>query len=174
MPAEIHQPRNPFLIFGDGISAQLVNMKTDVDTDGTEVIVVRIRPTAALRQKYGIKEEELDTEWCVIKKYPSEFLITGNDDPRWPSKFILCNYLGQETPLSTRNLELLGDIRNLKKQMSSLHAQLAFLHEQYRKITSEAPEWAKIWSRTQKVMRPKRDTDEEEERQYRPAYPGGE
>lgn len=174
MVDEIREPRYPWLIFGDGLQGQLINEKRDIDTDGTEVVMLRFRPTRALRQKYKIERNEVDEELTITKKYPAEFLVPASEDPRFPAKFLVCNYLGQETKLSTRESDLLYDIRGLKKTNVSLKAQLAYMHENYRKMTSEVPEYAQTWQSIQKAMTPKRDREEEEQRPlYGSAYPTG-
>ncbi|MCD6176796.1 MAG: hypothetical protein J7K29_03050 [Candidatus Cloacimonetes bacterium] len=172
MVEELRVPRFPWLYFGDGTVAQLLNHKVDIDSDGTEIVVLRFKPTQALKQKYSIKPEELDMDGAITKKYPKEFFVAGDrTDPIWSAWFLECNYLGQETELSNRRIDLLTMIRGYKKYIATLKAELAFMHDTLRKARSEIPEWARTYTEIQKAITPKRDRgDEDEKNPYAPPY----
>ena len=168
----IAQPRYPWLYFGDGQAAQLIQIKEGVlAEDGRQMTELKFRPTKSLVYKYNISDEQFDRfDLTITKNYPSAQVIALDRDPTAGAFLVMCDYNGSDTVLTRQYVEQLQAIQGYEKVIHSLKGELVWLHEQMRKQGSQIQEYDKETVKRLKrifALRAKKEEEEEGEEEDR-------
>ena len=140
----IPETRLPWLVFGDGSQGQLLEKKdAGPDEEGVNMIELRFRPTEELMEKYGIPRSDLDHEWSLRCRVQKNYFWTLSDDPVNATVLILCDVKCRKTKLTDMNAELLETITGYEKRIKALEAQVAWLHADNKKKSSNIHEYIK-------------------------------
>ena len=140
---DMTEPVWPDLVFGDGAIAQLIGTQYDESPKG-RTVVLTFRPTLSMRQKWKIKQEEVDYIGRMTKEYPAEHFYRLDSDPKWGCALLEVDFNGNPTEVSYRHEKILIQLNTFKQLNTSLKAQLAFVLQQSKLATSEQAEFDKL------------------------------
>jgi len=144
VPEIVPEQRLPWILWGDGSQGQLLRRTENlVDKQGVKITEMRFRPTRELMQVYNIREDELDEESSVIRRYPTSKVMSLSDDPILNTILVFTDVDGGDTRLSNMHAHLFDTIEGYEKRIKSLVAQNAWLHSEIRKMTSHVDEYIK-------------------------------
>jgi hypothetical protein len=123
---EYIEPQFTIVIFGDGCQARAVKIRTGVlDQEGNEYTEMWLVPSRPMLIYYNIPDSDFSGDY-IKRRYPSESIITLNDDPGINTKLVLKDYLGNDTIVSRKypKVELLKAYRRQIELLKKINARL--------------------------------------------------
>lgn len=149
--AAIKQPRYRYIIYGDAGLAQEVDKRDLKSKDGVEGWEFLIQPSAAIIDRFNLKERGQLTRTGHCKRwYPKAVVDILDDSPTSGRLFIHTDFDGNDTNYSRRSSNYSEQIITMQKLISVLRAQVASLTYQLRIATSMEHE---RWKNTKDIVK---------------------
>jgi len=132
----------PFLIYGNGYTAQIVRMKSGKDKNNHDVVDFILKPSDKMVSFYNIPAQE-DGTVIVMAQYPYDMLLNMNSDPANNRWLYVPDYEGNISPEMSKflGISLLEQIRKLKEENEMLRQKLEVSEEQRRLLEQDLPKY---------------------------------
>lgn len=138
-------PNFPWIVFGDGYFAQVIEIVASKNTEGDDVYKMRILPTQELIKKYNITTDMFDESLTVSVEYSQEYVKVLSRDPSNSVYFCFLNFNGMETDATSYWKGYLDaeKVLGLKRRIELLKAENAYYRERYERAVSNIRETIK-------------------------------
>lgn len=125
----------PWIIFGDGYMAQLIEIVPGKDMKNIDVFRLRLLPTGELVKKHKIGLEMMDENMTLQMEYPQEMIKPLSLDPAFSVYFCFVNFWGEPTSAVQFWKGKLDEdmLMKIKAENNRLRAENAYLTEKYEK-----------------------------------------
>lgn len=141
------EPQFPILFFGDGMQSLFVGLN-DVKNDesGIEQVEITFMPSKELIEFYRLKDEDLINDNTLPyrylrRSYPKSFFLMLNQDPRYSSVVILCDFHGLETPLTRYYSKILNINESYQVSFHQKKTECAVLRYKLKMATTNLGEY---------------------------------
>jgi len=141
------EARKPLLIFGNGLQGEVENFQEGIiSEEGVEMSRIEFRPTEEFVRFYGLTDDDFTNinEKTFIVDYPSIYVeILAKGDPEHQCIIVLCDFLGRDTQLTKKHIELFNSNKLLQREVVSLKYVTAKLNYDLQLANKNTGEYTK-------------------------------
>lgn len=120
---------NHVVLFGDGMSCQLVRRKKFVNDVGEMMCELIMKPQKKLQEIHNLEEgTDLDVHGFCRRTYHQRYVQVLESKTKRSRVLVLTNFNGEPTELSKQISPLISQLRNLERQNYTLDAAINTLH----------------------------------------------
>jgi hypothetical protein len=133
----------PWIYFGDGTMAQIMDMSYSKDAKGIDIWKMRIAPAQHLLKIQRIGLEYTDEEGFMQVEYPVQMIEQLSMNPIWPVYFTYLDVWGNATPTSRifKGHQDATKVLQLMEQINLKEAENAYLREKYEEVVTNPTEY---------------------------------
>jgi len=136
-----------FLIFGDGYTAQILQMHPSINQKNQATFDIILRPSDEMIKAFNINKNascyipRTDGSVLIRKEIPYEHIKQLNPDPAWTRWLYLGDYNGHFQPaiMELFPTHLLDEIRDLKNKLETEKAKRAVAEEKMKLMDINLP-----------------------------------
>jgi len=141
--------KHGFLIFGDGYTAQILQMTPGTDQKNQPTFNMVLRPSDEMIKAFNIKQNapgvipRNDGQILIRKEIPYAHVKQLNPDPAWNRWFYLGDYDGNfpQAIKELFNVELLKQIKDLKNKLETEKLRRAVAEEKMKLMEINLPRY---------------------------------
>lgn len=145
-PSEIMRtPKFPFLFYGDGYAAMVLESRPTVNQEKKDVIEFELNPTEELVKDYHLKSIPPREDYTYRVQLEVEFLKQLNPSPHFTRWLYLKTYDGVIPPAIKQlfAVNLLEEIKNLKEEIRRKDMEIDVANENLELIKTNLPAYMK-------------------------------
>lgn len=140
------EPKNQFVLFGEGSAVQYVSKKTETDFDGKTVWTFLLRPSKEVIFKYRLNTmTDLDPATnLILRRYPESVIHILDEDPNHTRILIHTDLNNRPTKYSKIFDKYVTQIDLLEQINNSKNATIARLLQELKIMASSIGEHTKL------------------------------
>ena len=138
-------PRRPKIVFGEGLTAQMIFRKRKMNHQGIDGYDIFMNPSKWLVREYRLEEERKSNENGFIKRwYPNTMVNILRDDPYIGFTLIECNFDKTDSILSEKHIKYRKQVEQMQQIINADNVLIAKLIEQLRTRTPQIKSYTKM------------------------------